>query len=181
MGLVTEKVKKEKVKNSSKQFSLARRIGVEDASAVADIGFKKQLWALDPELDVVWNHVKCRWEIWRFPGQKEKKVKKWNDQAHYVMIVETKTKSFRQLGSDLLLKLQKIDTRKYTLQQLVEYFDQMDRNIQREKERNLMNQINAMNRELIYYTAVPKLQVPKEYLFEIPSSLRVKRALAGGL
>ena len=34
---------------------------------VPDRGFKKQLKAIDKELDVVWDWGSEKWEIWKFP------------------------------------------------------------------------------------------------------------------
>jgi len=150
-----------------------------DAVMVADIGFKKQLRALDPELDVIWDWGASKWEIWRFPGQKELK-KKVDQKAHHVLTIQTQGKKFRELGADILLKLQAGDTQKYTLRQLTAYFDQLDRNIIREKERKLFNNISALNRDLLD-AGVYKRSVPKEYLFESSNSTRVRRAITGGL
>ena len=148
---------------------------------VASVGFKKQLWALDKCLDVVWNFVIEKWEIWKFPGQEGKKVKVWNDQAFHVTTIQTKDKQFRDLGADILLKLQAGDTRKYSLKQLVEYFNQMEKNLLREKNKQLFDNIHSMNMDLAHFSLGIRQPVPKEYLFETPSSLRVKRAIAGGL
>ena len=149
-----------------------------DAVMVADVGFKKQLRALDPELDVIWDWGSKKWEIWRFPGQKVLK-KKVDHKAHHVLTIQTQGKEFRELGADILLKLQAGDTRKYTLKQLVSYFDQLDRNIQRDKERKLFNNISALNRELLE-VGIFKRSVPKEYLFETSKSARVRRIITGG-
>ena len=150
-----------------------------DAVMVADVGFKRQLRALDPELDVIWDWGASKWEIWRFPGQKDLK-KKVNEKAHHVLTIQTQGKKFRELGADILLKLQAGDTQKFTLKQLTNYFDQLDRNIQREKERKLLNNISAMNRDFLEI-GVFKKTVPKEYLFETKNSLRVRRVITGGL
>ena len=47
----------------------------EDAVFNIDISFKKQLFALEPELGVVWDWAGERLEIWKFPGQKTLKKK----------------------------------------------------------------------------------------------------------
>uniref|UniRef100_A0A6M3K2T1 Uncharacterized protein n=1 Tax=viral metagenome TaxID=1070528 RepID=A0A6M3K2T1_9ZZZZ len=138
---------------------------------VADVGFKKQLWTLDEELDVVWDWASEKWEIWRFPGQGKKLTKRMDDKAHHVMTVQTKGRSFRELGADLLLKLQKGDTHKFTLKELVAYFNQMDDNILRARERELENKIGAITLDTFdYVRGVLKIQVPREY--------KVQRAIA---
>ena len=148
---------------------------------VASLGFKKQLWVLDKALDVVWNEAIKRWEIWKFPGQEEKKKKFWNDQAFHVMTVQTKEKDYRQLGTDVLLSLQKGDTRKFSVKQLADYFEAMDRNIMREREKKFLDEVHARNKDWAWYATAVRQPVPREYIFETPSTLRVQRAIAGGL
>lgn len=175
-----------------------------DGVMVADVGFKKQLWALDPELDVVWDWASSKWEIWKFPGQGRKKVKKINQRAIHVMTVQTEKKNFRELGADILLKLQLGDSHKYSLQQLVDYFNQIDDNINRAKEKRFRDYINAVALDTFDYArGVLKVPVPqtyavkpaeeryllnvtptfsgvKPYIFEKPNSQKVRSAIAGG-
>jgi len=151
-------------------FSKYRYFG-NDSTMVADVGFKKQLWALDPELDVVWDWAANRWEIWRFPGQAKVKKKIPNDKAHHVMKIETKDRNFRELGADVLLKLQAGDTHKFSLKQLVDYFNQLDDNVLREKERVLKDKISAMTRDFVNFNYFFKVQVPQ--------SFKVERAITG--
>jgi len=94
-----------------------------DGVMVADVGFKKQLWALDPELDTVWDWGSNKWEIWRFPGQAKKKVKRIDNKAFHMLTVQTQGRTFRELGADILLKLQAGDPTRYTLKELCAYFD----------------------------------------------------------
>jgi len=159
------------------------------AAMVADVGFKKQLWALDPELDVVWDQA-GRWEIWRFPGQKMKKIKRIDDKAHHVLTVQTNGRSFRELGADILLKLQAGDTSKYSLKQLLDYFDRMDDNIEREKRKNFLRKIEAITWDTFDFArGVMKRQVPRcynikksdeKYLLNIPKQIKATRAIIGG-
>lgn len=166
---------------STKEFSSCRKFGGPATDMVASLGFKKQLWALDKCLDVVWNFIIEKWEVWKFPGQEEKKVKLWNDQAFHVTTIQTKKKEFRDLGADILLKLQAGDTRKFSLEQLVQYFNQMEKNLVREKNKRLYENIHARNLDLAHYSLTISQPVPKEYLFQTPNSLSVQRAIAGGL
>lgn len=171
-----------------------------DGVMVADVGFKKQLWALDSELDVVWDWGARKWEIWRFPGQKGRKRKRVDHLAHHVMTVQTKGRTFRELGADILLKLQKGDPTRYSLEELVRYFDQMDENIRRAKEKAFRDYIESIALETFDYVRgvlkvqVPrkiakkdekyllktKPQVPKENLLNLPTSRKVQNAIAGG-
>lgn len=136
----------------------------DDGVMVADVGFKKQLWALDPELDVVWNKFGNKWEVWRFPGQARRKKKRFNQGAHHVTSIQTVGRTFREVGADVVLALQKGDTRKYSLNELVSYFDQMDENIERSKRRDLYNKISSITLETRdYMRGVLKVQVPKRF------------------
>lgn len=135
-----------------------------DGVMVADIGFKKQLWALDEELDVVWDWGSQCWEIWRFPGQKKKIKKLIDDKAHHVMTVQTKNRNFRELGADILLKLQWGDTQRWSVKELGDYFDKMDDNIARAKENQWRNYFESVALETFdYVRGVLKVQVPRVY------------------
>ena len=135
-----------------------------DGVMVADIGFKKQLWALDPELDVVWDWGSSKWEIWRFPGQKGQKKKRMDSKAFHMLTVQTEKRTFRQLGADVLLRLQKGDPTRYSLNQLAAYFDQMDDNIARAKEKKMEDWISSVTCESVdYLRGVVKRAVPFSY------------------
>jgi len=144
----------------------------DDGVMIADIGFKKQLWALDPELDVVWDWGSCRWEIWRFPGQANIKKKVVDNRAFHMMTVQTKGRTFRELGADILLKLQAGDPTRYSLDELCAYFDRMDDNIMRAKEKELRNMIESIALDSFDYArGVLKVQVPKKF--------KIQRAIGG--
>lgn len=134
-----------------------------DGVMVADIGFKKQLWALDPELDVVWDWAAKKWEIWKFPKQGKKIQKLVNDEAYHVMTIQTQKRSFRELGADILLKIQQFDPKKVGYKELVSYFDQMDSNLKRAKEKALAAKIEAISKEVDWLFAGVRVQVPKRF------------------
>lgn len=154
-----------------------------DGVMVADLGFKKQLWALDPKLDVVWNGAK--WEIWRFPrkAKKDEKRNLLDKRAVHVMTVQTEDKSFRELGADIFLKLQAGDTQRFSTKELCAYFDAMDDNIQRAKMKKIRNFSEARAKEVAWYTwgerkTVPLKVLPGTVLLEGPSkSVKIRRAL----
>ena len=144
-----------------------------DGVMVADVGFKKQLWALDPELDVVWDWGSAKWEIWRFPGQAKKKVKRVDDKAFHMLTIQTQGRTFRELGADILLRLQVGDPTRYSLNELCNYFDQLDDNIQRAKEKEFREKIKTIAFDTYEYTrGILKVQVPRRY--------KVQRAITGG-
>jgi hypothetical protein len=130
-------------------FDECRR--TDDATHVADLGFRRQLWALDKELDVVWNHPKQIWEIWKFPEQSKKLFKRIDDQAKFIMAVQTKNKTFRELGADVLIKLQEFSFERYSVDQLCQYFDRQDAHIKAMKQKDFENKIEAITRESIDY------------------------------
>ena len=156
----------------------------DDAVMVADVGFKKQLRALDKELDVVWNGTK--WEIWRFPGQSGMLKKIGSKRATHVMTVQTTGKTFRELGADILLTLQKGDLTKYTLKEICNYFDAMDDNIHRAKAKEMENWFDDRKREFEWYGRGLRVSVPQRFLgggimLEGPSKeVKVRRAIANG-
>jgi len=129
-------------------------------------GFRKQLQLLDKKLEILWDWGSEKWEIWRFPK---------NRAGHHVLTVQTKDKTYRELGVDVLLKLQEIDSHRLTTKQLIAYFDGLDDQRQKEKARELSNKIQAMAREVWDFHWRPwkgggpigwrpiRIQVPKEF------------------
>jgi len=155
-----------------------------DAVMMADVGFKKQLRALDPELDLVWGGTK--WEVWRFPGQGKAVKKLAHKRAVHVMTVQTQDRSFREVGADILLKLRAGDTRRFSTKELCDYFDAMDDNIERAKTKELENWLEDRRIETSWYTRGLRVNIPKRFmvgslLLEGPSKeFKVRRALANG-
>jgi hypothetical protein len=155
-----------------------------DAVMVADVGFKRQLRALDPELDVVWGGTK--WEVWRFPGQGKRIKKLSHERAVHVMTVQTGDRSFREVGADILLQLQAGDTQRFSTKELCDYFDAMDDNIQRAKTKELENWLEDRRVETAWYTRGLRVSIPKRFmvgslLLEGPSKeFKVRRAIANG-
>lgn len=131
-----------------------------DGIYIADYGFKKQLWALDNELDVVWNAAIKRWEIWKFPGQANKKLKAFDEKAKFVMAVQTKNRTFRELGADILVKLQEYSFERFTVKQLCAYLDQQDENILRAKRKSFTNYLESVAKETAWYLKGLRLSVP---------------------
>ena len=157
------------------KFSDYRR--TQDGVMVADLGFKKQLWALDKELDIVWDQGSERWEIWRFPGQKNKKKKLIDDKAHHVMKIETKDKNFRELGADILLKLQFGDSQRFTLEQLEDYFNELDNNIHRARYNSFMNDMGWLEEDFRRYRGIPFTAVPKNFMIDVPKRNKIINAV----
>lgn len=168
------------------EFSDYRR--TDDGVMIGDVGFKKQLWALDPELDVVWDWGSEKWEIWKFPGQKRVKRKRVDHLAFHITTVQTKGRDFRELGADILLKLQAGDMNRFTLKELYAYFDKMDDNLEREKRRRLRDSIEGRSREVAWFlhgnpyrALVPRrFMEGTKFLIDGPSSkVKTARVLGG--
>ena len=155
-----------------------------DSVMVADIGFKKQLMALDTELDVVWNGNK--WEIWRFPGQGKKRRKLADPRATQVMTVQTQGRSFREVGADIILKLQEGDTRRFSAKEICSYFDAMDDNIQRAKAKKFEDMLDGRRKEVDWYMRGLRVSIPERFmvgslLLEGPTKdIKIGRAIANG-
>lgn len=125
---------------------------------VPDRGFTKQLKILDPELDVVWDWGSEKWEVWKFPEEAGK-------EPYCVLVVQTTGREYRELGADILLKLQWGRPERFTLQQLVGYFDEMDRQVKRRKQKELENKIESITREnLDWLRGIVKIAVPRSYM-----------------
>ena len=156
-----------------------------DAVMVPDKGFTKQLHALDPELDVVWDWGASKWEIWRFPEN--------GMEPFHCLTVQTKGRQYRELGADLLVQLAAGDPGRYTLNELVAYFDEMDSQIRRRKARDFTNKIESITMDTQkYQRGVLQIQVPKVFadiaitidakpdipILDVPKEERVRRAIA---
>ena len=131
-----------------------------DAVMVPDKGFDKQLKALDPELRAVWDWGSTRWEIWRFPTD--------GKSASHVITVETTGKDYRELGTDTLLKLQEADPWRFPSNRaLINYFEEMDNQIQRRKEKDFKNKIESIAKETFNYAqGIMQVQVPRKLKVE---------------
>lgn len=144
-----------------------------DAVMVPDRGFTVQLKVLDPELDVVWDWGSSKWNIWRFPKDK-------NKASHHVLTVETKDKSYREVGTDILIKLHAADTHRFTLAQLINYFDELDNQVQRRKARELSNKLEAISKEVWDFHYRPQagtLEGWKPIRIQVPREFKVRRII----
>jgi hypothetical protein len=122
---------------------------------VPDKGFTKQLKALDGDLEVVWDWGSSHWEIWRFPKGRE---------GHHVLTVQTANKNYRELGTDVLLKLQASDSHRYSTKEFCAYLEEMDKQNQRRHEEEFRAKIDAITRDTFNYArGVLQVQVPQEF------------------
>ena len=131
-----------------------------DAVMVPDKGFAKQLKALDPELRAVWDWGSTKWEIWRFPEDGK-------DSSH-VMTVETKGKNYRELGTDILLKVREADPWRFpSTKALIAYFEELDNQVQRRQAKDFKNKIESIAKETFNYAqGIMQVQVPRKLKVE---------------
>jgi len=136
--------------------SFTERRRKNDPVMMPDKGFAKQLKALDEEFEVVWNWGQEFWEIWRFPKEEKK-------EPQHLISVTTKNKTYRELGADVLLKLQEgKHLAEMSLVKLVAYFDELDNQLQRRKFNDFRDKMQAIARYTYNLVAgVPVIQVPK--------------------
>jgi hypothetical protein len=131
---------------------------LEEGIMIPDRGFTKQLHVLDEELDVAWDWGSEKWEIWKFP--------KNGDVACHIMTVQTKDRKYRELGADVLLKLQKGDPGRFSAGQFVRYFEEMDKQVRRRKEKEFRDLITDMAMDSFLNLHCKIIQVPQEYAVE---------------
>ena len=125
----------------------------DDAVMVPDKGFTKQLKALDPELEVMWDWASAHWSIWHFPKDKL---------PYHVLTVETATKSYRELGQDILLKLQECIHYKVNNLNIVDYIEEHNNQIRRRNEKDFKNKIHAIATDTwAYSNDVLQVSVPR--------------------
>lgn len=131
---------------------------------VPDRGFRKQLHAMDEELDVVWDWGWKKWEIWRFP--------KDGSDPFCCMVVQTQGRTYKELSADVLIRLQQTDPARYTLAQMVAYFEEMDQQVARRRAKKFAETIRAITLDTFNYArGVLQVHVPRE--MKLASLVRV--------
>lgn len=133
--------------------------GLTSEVIVPDKGFQKQLHQLDEELEVAWDWGLEKWEIWRFP-------KSGKDIPYHIMTVQTQGRSYRELGADVLLKLQEIRQDKFSAKNLIAYLEELDNQERRRKVKAFLDKINAIANESFINIHCKLIQVPREYAVE---------------
>lgn len=120
---------------------------------IPDRGFTKQLHALDPEYEVAWDWGSEKWEIWKFPRD--------GSEAYHIMTVETKDKSYRELGTDILLHLQR--NKKFTAKQICAYLEEFDKQERRRKMEDFKNKLRDIALDSFLTMHCMQIQVPQQY------------------
>lgn len=121
---------------------------------VPDKGFTKQLHALDPELEVAWDWGSSKLEIWRFP--------KDGTPAFHVMTVQTKDRTYRELGADVLLVLQKGDPARFSKGELIRYLEELDNQERRRRTETFKAKLRDIALDSFINIHCKIIQVPKK-------------------
>lgn len=138
-----------------KGISFKERHRKNDAAMVPDVGFTKQLKALDPELEVMWDWIGERWAIWCFPKAEQK-------EPYHVMTVQTKGRSYQELGQQVLLRLTEIESERYEAGKVLAYLEEHNRQVQRRKAKEFSEKIRAITNETYNFArGVLQVQVPR--------------------
>lgn len=126
------------------------------ASMVPDKGFVRQLKMLNKDYEVVWDWGAERWEIWGVSKSKE---------PYHVLTVRAKGKTYRELGTDVLVSLQKgMHWENFSTKQICDYLDELDNQERRRKAKDFQNKIESITNETMDYgRGIMKLQVPRSF------------------
>lgn len=124
-----------------------------------DRGFVKQLKMLNPEFEVLWDWGSENWEIWGISRGKE---------PYHVLTVKGKGRTYRELGTDILLSLQKgIYWQSLSVNQICNYLNEMDNQERRRKAKDFKNKIESITKETFNYVrGVVQIQVPRKFGIE---------------
>jgi hypothetical protein len=120
---------------------------------VPDRGFKKQLATIDHDLEVVWDWGSEVWEIWH--------MRKDGRKPYLLTRVTTKDKTYRELGADVLLKLQQ--SIQMGPEKIIAYLEEQDNQIRRRKMANFKEKIKAIALDTRTYLAIKLIQVPQKF------------------
>lgn len=120
-----------------------------------DKGFLKQLKLLKKSYEVVWDWGMEKWQIWDFP--------KNGGLPGHVATVQTKDRGYRELGADVLLKLQAGDPNKFSVDELCAYFDEMDNQVRRKRMKEFRAKIESIAHDTFTNIHCKIIQVPKEF------------------
>ena len=125
-----------------------------DPVMVPDKGFTKQLKKIDPDLEVQWDWVNEIWTIWCVPEDGRK--------AYQVTEVCTKGRTYRELGQDILLKIQESVSFTADPDKLIDYIEEHNNQIRRRKAKEFKDHVRQIAKETFNYThGILQIQVPR--------------------
>jgi len=132
-----------------------------------DRGFVKQLKMLDSEFDVVWDVGAEKWEIWKFPRDKA---------GYHIMTVQTVGRTYRELGQDILLQMEKIIDQHFDAEKIMNYLIESDKQERRRREKDFTNKLESIALETFNYArGILQVSVPEYISFEVPKANVIER------
>lgn len=132
-----------------------------------DRGFVKQLKMLDSEFEVVWDVGSEKWEIWKFPRDRA---------GYHILTVQTTGRTYRELGTDILLQMQKIIDQHFNAEKIMNYLVEADRQERRRKEKDFMNKMEAIALDTFNFArGILQVSVPETIGFETPKATIIER------
>ena len=142
-----------------------REFRQENPVMIPDRGFTKQLHKLDKELKVVWDWGSEKWEIWKFPKDAPE---------YHVTTIQTKGKTYRQLGADIILNLQQFSFEKYSAKEISDYLIELDNQEMRRKAKDFKNKVESIAKDSFNFArGVLQVSVPDK--IELPASQIIGR------
>jgi len=124
---------------------------------------------LDEEFEFVWDAGGERWEVWKFPKEK---------MGYHVLTIQTKDKSYREIGADILLKIREIQSFHFDAKKIMDYLMESERQERRRKAKDFMNKIEAIAKDTFNYSrGVLQVDVPAKIEFEVPKSQLIEGAV----
>lgn len=119
---------------------------------IPDRGFTKQLKKLNKDYDVVWDWGSEKWEIWEFPK---------DGQGRHITTIQTKDRTYRELGADILLNLQQFSFEKYTAKEISDYLIELENQESRRKAKDFKNKVESIAKDTFNFArGVLQVSVP---------------------
>ena len=135
---------------------------------IPDKGFTKQLKKLNKDYEVLWDWGSEKWEIWKFPDL---------GKPSHVTTIQTKNRTYRELGADILLNLQQFSFERYTAEELSNYLVELENQESRRKAKDFKNKIEAIAKDTFNFSrGVLQISVPDK--IEVPASQIIGRIVA---
>lgn len=147
-------------RKSYPSFRKWRRIGYDgrvgkDPVMVPDRGFRKQLKTIDKDLEVVWDFGSNFWEIWHIRDDAE---------PYMFMRVQTSGRTYRELGADILLQVQKSFS--LSPKQIFDYLEEAEKQDARRRTEDFKQKIRDFARDSFLNIHCKIIDVPRKYFRE---------------
>ena len=95
----------------------------------------------------------------------------------HVTTIQTKNRTYRELGADILLNLQQFSFERYTAEELSNYLVELENQESRRKAKDFKNKIEAIAKDTFNFSrGVLQISVPDK--IEVPASQIIGRIVA---